>query len=307
MTLEANRRGGLEFSQPMKELDSNKREIMLQTALLIGGMVVISGLLAVILGLRLIGWPLRQLTEKTRRVAAGDLDSPVHLSSHDELSELAESLDQMCARLAESQSRIREEATARIAAQEQLRHADRLQTVGRLSAGIAHELGTPLNVVAGRAGLIMSGRLAADEIGQSAAAIKAEADKMTRIIRQLLDFARASTPRKAAVDLRTVVSRTIDLLHRLAEERKCRLDFTSGEESAIAAIDVEQIQQVLTNLVVNAMQAMPSGGFVRHRHRPPHGRKTARRVRRRSTRHRRSRIRRGSPDPAAAPTAGLRR
>ncbi|HEY2147340.1 MAG TPA: hypothetical protein VGH32_05350, partial [Pirellulales bacterium] len=90
-----------------------------------------------------------------------------------ELAELATSLNQMCERLAESQARIRAETSARIAAIEQLRHADRLKTVGRLAAGIAHELGTPLNVVAGRAGLIQSGRLPTDEIASSAAAIKA--------------------------------------------------------------------------------------------------------------------------------------
>lgn len=89
----------------------------------------------------------------------------------------------MCKRLAESQGKIREETAARIAAMEQLRHADRLKTVGRLASGIAHELGTPLNVVSGRASLIVSGKLPPGEIEQSAAAIKTEADKMTRIIR----------------------------------------------------------------------------------------------------------------------------
>ncbi|HEV2969525.1 MAG TPA: HAMP domain-containing sensor histidine kinase, partial [Pirellulales bacterium] len=204
----------------------------------------------------------RELTEKTRRVAAGDLDGPVNLRSHDELAELGESLNQMCSRLADSQNKIREETAARIAAIEQLRHTDRLNTVGRLAAGIAHELGTPLNVVAGRAGLILSGRLAPDEIGVSAAAIKTEADRMTKIIRQLLDFARAGTPRKATVDLRSVATQTVDLLRGLAEERKVQLCVAASGEPAVAAVDAEQIQQVLTNLVVNAIQAMPDGGEV---------------------------------------------
>ena len=186
----------------MTDLAANERDIIHRTALLIGGMVVISGLLAAWLGVRLIGQPLRRLIDKTRRVATGDLAGPVHLQSHDELAELSESLNQMCAQLAESQSMIQQESAARIAAIEQLRHTDRLKTVGRLAAGIAHELGTPLNVVSGRAGLIVSGKLAADEIGPSAAAIKTEVDKMTKIIRQLLDFARVNTPRRVPVDLR---------------------------------------------------------------------------------------------------------
>jgi two-component system, NtrC family, sensor kinase len=260
--LAVERRGGLEFSEPAAELESNKREIIFQTVLLVAGMALISGLLATYLGIRMIGEPLRELTEKTRRVAAGDLEGPVIIRTHDELAELGESLNQMCSRLAESQTKIREETAARIAAIEQLRHTDRLNTVGRLAAGIAHELGTPLNVVAGRASLILSGRLAQEEIGGSAAAIKTEADRMTKIIRQLLDFARAATPRKVAVDLRSVVSQTIDLLGGLAEERKVQICFAPSNEPASAAVDAEQIQQVLTNLMVNAIQAMPDGGKV---------------------------------------------
>jgi signal transduction histidine kinase len=184
------------------------------------------------------------------------------LKSHDELGELAASLNQMCERLAKSQAEIRGETSARLAAIEQLRHADRLKTVGRLAAGIAHELGTPLNVVAGRAELIQSGRLPSDEIAASAAAIKAEADKMTRIIRQLLDFARASRPRIANVDLRSVVKRTLDLLQQLAVQRRVEFCCELGTEAAMARIDADQIQQALANLVVNAIQAMPSGGRV---------------------------------------------
>ena len=150
--------------------------------------------------------PLEQLIAKARRIGGGDLEGPLHLRSRDELAELAENLNTMCANLTESQVRLRQETDARITALEQLRHADRLKTVGRLASGIAHELGTPLNVVAGRAGLIGSGKLDAEQIGESATAIKLEADKMTAIIRQLLDFARAgaskclSSPRRRPPD-----------------------------------------------------------------------------------------------------------
>ena len=198
--------------------------------------------------------------EKTRLISAGNLQGPIHLGTRDELAELGESLNRMCEQLAESQGKIHEETAARIAAMEQLRHADRLKTVGRMASGIAHELGTPLSVVSGRAGLIGSGKLTADEVSQSAAAIKAESEKMTKIIRQLLDFARASKPQKTAVDLRPVVSQTVDLLRPLAEKRKVELRLAAGGDPAVAEIDAGQIQQVLTNLIVNAVEAMPGGG-----------------------------------------------
>ena len=164
VALTAQRKGGLEFTHPMTELEANEQEIIQRTALLIGGMLLISGLLAVLLGVRLVGRPLEQLIAKARRIGDGDLEGPVHLRSRDELAELAENLNTMCAKLAESQTKLRQETAARITALEQLRHADRLKTVGRLASGIAHELGTPLNVVAGRAGLIGSGRLDSEQI-----------------------------------------------------------------------------------------------------------------------------------------------
>ena len=262
VALTAERRGALEFTHPETELQADEHEIIRRTALLIGGMLLISGLLAVLLGIRLVGRPLAQLIAKARRIGDGDLEGPVHLRSHDELAELAESFNTMCAKLAESQTKHRQEIAARTMALEQLRHADRLKTVGRLASGIAHELGTPLNVVAGRAGLIGSGKLDSEQITQSAVAIKLEADKMTTIIRQLLDFARASTPRKLPVDLRVVVRQTIDMLDSIAGKQHVQLSFKPDVDAAIAEIDAGQIQQVLTNLAINAIQAMPQGGQV---------------------------------------------
>ena len=98
------------------------------------------------------------------RIGQGDLSGPIHLRTRDELAQLGESLNEMCDALSTSQDKVREETAARTAAVSQLRHADRLKTVGRLASGMAHELGTPLNVVSGRAGLIASGKLSQEEI-----------------------------------------------------------------------------------------------------------------------------------------------
>jgi signal transduction histidine kinase len=262
IAVSAQRQGGLEFSHSLAALEENRRDVIRRTGLLIGGMALLTGLLATGLGVRLVGRPLRQIMEKVRRIAAGDLQHPLILQSGDELGKLADSLNAMCEQLAASQAKIHQETAARIAALEQLRHADRLKTVGRLAAGIAHELGTPLNVVSGRAGLIASGKLSGDDIGRSAAAIKQEAERMTRIIRQLLDFARASSPNKTPSNLSLITGQTADLLRALAEKHQVELCFTPPGEPAMVEMDAGQIQQVLTNLLVNAIQAMPGGGKV---------------------------------------------
>ena len=114
---------------------------------------MLCGVLVALLGIRLVGRPLEQLIEKTERIGRGDFSQPLELHGNDELSQLATALNRMSDQLRDQREKIRTESAGREAALEQLRHADRLKTVGRLASGVAHELGTPLNVVSGRAGL----------------------------------------------------------------------------------------------------------------------------------------------------------
>jgi signal transduction histidine kinase len=214
------------------------------------------------LGIRLIGRPLHRLVEKTRRVGKGDLTEPLHLQGHDEIAEVAAAFNVMCEQLAESQEQILAETTARIAALEQLRHADRLKTVGRLASGMAHELGTPLNVVSARGALIAEGTLSDAEIVESGNIIKAQSERITAIVRQLLDFARRSIPHREPADLRRVAEQAIRLLTTFAKKQNVTISLSCDVPDAMTEVDVGQIQQVLTNLIVNAVQAMPKGGTV---------------------------------------------
>ncbi len=246
-----NRLGGLELVGSLRPLEAYKREIILNTMGMMGGLLLLSACIMAWFGIVVLGRPLRKLTQKARRVGTGDLTDDVKVRGHDELSELAGALNSMCHQLT--------------ASQEQLRHADRLRTVGRLASGIAHELGTPLNVISGQAGLIASGRLPAEKINDSARAIKAESQRISGIIRQLLDFARRSAPRRAVCNLGQLLRSTIDLLEPLAAKRNVRFVAEQVADDAVADVDSGQIQQVLTNLLVNAVDAMPNGGDIQIR------------------------------------------
>src|SRR5512142_3555308 len=121
-------------------------------------MAALAAFIAVaVAGFHFVGRPMRALVAKARRIGAGDLSQPLELAQRDELGELAREMNQMCERLAEAQVRLQEETQRRLDTSEQLRHADRLTTVGKLASGVAHELGTPLNVVSARAKMIASG------------------------------------------------------------------------------------------------------------------------------------------------------
>lgn len=251
----------LEFIRSLESLEEETRDTIRIALASIGGMAAIAFGMVYVAGLRWIAAPLERLIEKTRRAGAGDFSGPVVVSGRDELAELATALNQMCDQLVQQQERIEAEVAKRLTAMEQLRHADRLKTVGRLAAGIAHELGTPLNVISGRAALIASGKLPAEELQSSADAIKHEADRITNIIRQLLDFARQRTAHRATLDVRGIAERTVELLKPLAVKRRVRVEVAAGPAPCVAHVDAGQIQQVLTNILVNAIQSMPQGGI----------------------------------------------
>jgi two-component system NtrC family sensor kinase len=139
--------------------------------------------------------------------------------------------------------------------------ANRLATVGRLASALAGELGTPLNIVAGRARMIATGELSREELSHSAKAIVRQADRMSDLIRQLLDFARRRTLMKMPFDLLALVRRAIAQQSPLAESRGVTLRL-ENDAPAVATVDRAQIQLAISHLLANAIQASAAGDAV---------------------------------------------
>ena len=250
----------LELAESFALEESYARDAFTHAAATSAAVALLSALLTAVLGVLLIGRPMRALIEKARRVGEGDLLGPLELTQRDEIAELAREMNAMCAQLLRAKERIAAETAARINALEQLRHADRLSTVGKLASGVAHELGTPLNVVSGRARMIQTGEASGDEARDCARIVVQQSEAMTRIIRQLLDFARRRHPQKAPEDLTGLARQTLNLLAPMAQKKRLHVEFVGEGGEARAAVDAGQLQQALTNLVVNAIQATSEGG-----------------------------------------------
>ncbi|MCA9139566.1 MAG: HAMP domain-containing histidine kinase [Planctomycetales bacterium] len=240
--------GGVEVSESTTNRDRFIQGSVVASLLSLLGVAALSSAVIYFGGVFLVAKPLGILNEQVRRIGQGELPQPPALESNDELGSLALAISQMSQQLHRQQDTIR--------------HTDRLGTVGTLAAGMAHEMGTPLNVVAGRANLIASGQLSPEEVNQSARTIKSEAERMTAIIRQLLDFARRSSADHVAIDVRSIAKKTSDLIQPLAAKSSCHLALEMDDEPCEINGDATQIQQVLTNLITNAIQAMPRGGNV---------------------------------------------
>jgi signal transduction histidine kinase len=253
--------GAIEIAESMDARDRYIRSSFWNTVLATVAMIIVSGAGVVVFGLWLVGKPLRLLAAKAKRVGQGDLGGPLELRQKDEIGELATEVNAMCERLAEANARTEAETIARIETLEQLRHADRLITVGRLAAGIAHELGTPLNVIVGRTKMLRRGGLHPAVSAEYLGVVAEQAERITAIIRQLMDFARPREPKISAVDLRTIARSIVKLLEPMARKRSVSLAVTS-HDSVQALGDAMQLEQVLSNLVVNAIQACKEGGRV---------------------------------------------
>ncbi len=253
--------GALWVQEPLiAQRESIQRIVVSQifTAVVLG---IVWALVAIGLGAIIIGRPMKKAADKARRVGEGDLAGPLVIDQNDEIGDLAREMNKMCEELLLSREKLENEVTVRLQTQEQLRHADRLNTVGKLASGIAHELGTPLNVVAMRGRMAASGEVLGADAQNNGRVIVQQAESMTRIIRQLLDFARRASPAKTHESLNTLVSQTIVMLGPLAEKQGCTVTLNEGPV-VFSEIDRGQIQQAITNLVVNALQALPGRGNI---------------------------------------------
>jgi two-component system, NtrC family, sensor kinase len=256
--------GALRLSESLREERRFVRSTLLHlfgtTAAIAFGAVLIS----ILVGSSLIVEPMHALVLQARRIGSGDLTQRIESTSRDEISELVAEMNKMCSQIEESRARLKSETRARIATLEQLRHADRLATVGTLASGIAHELGTPLNVVSGRARMVETEAGNRTDIANNVRIIREQAERMTRIIRQLLDFSRLKSPQKAIADSTGILKETLSLLKPFAEKRSVAFDFAQEDPAAgTLAVDAEQMKQVFTNIVMNGIQAMPDGGTLK--------------------------------------------
>lgn len=219
---------------------------------------VIALSMSLLAGMHLLGRPLKHLVDSADRLGGGDLTVRVTDRSTDELASLAVAFNRMAMQLQKARDDSERDSQARVETLNQLRHAERLTTVGRLSAGLAHELGTPLNVVIGRAELVADGEVLGDEARENGRIIVEQGQRMNTIIRQLLEFARARRPRPRRTDVAAVFRTCQEMLRPLAKERGATIEVALNHSIVLEA-DGDQLEQMVINLAVNGLQAMTAG------------------------------------------------
>jgi len=229
----------------------------LLTALLLA---ITGGLLSVVVGAWVVGGPLERVVAQARRIGAGDFTGRLRDDGSDEIGALKRELNAMCELLDQARKRVEDETAAKTATLEQLRHLDRLRTVGTLASAVAHELGTPLNVVLIHAQAMLAGP-EPSETTEAGEAIVRQVERMSLTVRSLLDFARQSPPAKDRVRLADVASGAASLVLPLARRSGISLDVEVDDDCHVPG-DAIQLEQALTNFIVNAIHATSSGGRI---------------------------------------------
>jgi two-component system, NtrC family, sensor kinase len=250
--------GAMELSQPLASKGAYAWRGFMSALLSSLAMLLVGGVAMAAIGVRLVGQPVAELIGAARRIGEGHFNVVESSKRQDEFGEIARALSAMSSDLAAERRRATAEAEARIVALDQLRHAERLSTLGQLASVLAHEVGTPLNVIAGHAKLIAMGRLDAPAVKESASGIGAQCERITSIVRRVLDYARRSPPRRRRVQAADIVGQTWAMLRGLAQQRDVELAWVAPSEPIEVLADPDQIQQALTNIVINALHASPA-------------------------------------------------
>jgi len=145
---------------------------------------------------------------------------------------------------------------------EQMKRAERLFALGQLSAGLAHEIRNPLASIAGAAGILQRNHHRERDDAECLEIISKECQRLNGLLTQFLDFARPRAPKYQTTDFGAVVDSVMELAAHAVDKRSIELRKEISPDLAPVECDPDLLKQVLLNLVINAIQAMPGGGEV---------------------------------------------
>jgi len=262
--------GGIQMEVPIGDLVMSlleSKRIILITIILDAIVLIIFG--SFLLS-RVLVKPIKDLVRLTQRISDGDFSQKIEATSKNEIGQLIGSFNRMIERLKENQESLENyleslESTNKQLkqAQEELIRTEKLASIGRFAAGVAHEVGNPLGAILGYTSILQKEGLDREESKDYLKRIVKEIERINRIVRELLDFARPSKFEIKDVEINKVIESALSLLsyQNNFKNIETKLDL----QSDLPAIkgDEFQLSQVFINIILNATDAMPEGGILR--------------------------------------------
>ena len=258
----------------VEQARSRGREVAMAFAL---PTILLVTLLIDVVTRRVVHLPIAELQRTIRRVSEGDLTSRAPILRRDELGMVAAGLNDMLSRLEHAsdllQQRVREatsellvrnaeleESYQRVLGlQEALARAERMAAVGEMAASVAHQVGTPLNLVSGYVQMIREDPQTQTAVRQRLEIVEAQLSQVTHVLRTMLDEARRPSPR-TATSLAPLVERACAIARPRLARSGVQVDVRLDEPLPAVDANAAQLELALLNLVTNALDAMPEGG-----------------------------------------------
>jgi signal transduction histidine kinase len=211
--------------------------------------------------------PLSRLVRGIRDVGRGESTTPLPIARRDEIGRVAEAFNEMTAQLHAARGQLLLETEHALELDQQLRQSATLAVAGRLATGLAHEIGTPLNIISGQVEYVQN-LPPGVPLDEELTVIVEQIDRISTMIRSLLDTVRPVKPEIGPTALHGTVGRLLLLLDHTARRHGVALEVSVPDDLPLVRADRNQLQQVIINLLMNAFEAARPSGSVSLRARP---------------------------------------
>jgi len=248
--------------RPLREMHADLAATRWRVVLSMAAFVLVVAVLTMALSRFWVSAPLARMVSHMRRVRAGDLSPSTQPHGADEVGATLQEFEALVRDLAEARSRLETEGEARRRLELALREVDKLATIGELAAGLAHEIGSPLQVLDGRIGALEA---KADDPGETrrvARILREQAQRITRIVARLTGLAQRRPMASRALDAGPPVRTVVDLLEGEARRRGVRLSLEIARDLPALRGDSDSLQQLALNLLRNSLDATEAGGHI---------------------------------------------
>jgi len=262
--------GGVQMEVPIGDLMMSlleSRRVILVTVILDGIVLIIFG--SFLLS-RVLVKPIKDLLRLTQKISDGDFSQKIEVTSSNEIGQLIGSFNRMIERLRKNQESLEnyleslESANKQLKqAQEELIRTEKLASIGRFAAGVAHEVGNPLGAILGYTGILQKEGMNHEEARDYLKRIEKEIERINRIVRELLDFARPSKFEIKDVEVNKILESTLSLLSYQKNFKNVETQLDLQRDLPLIKGDESQLSQVFINVILNAIDAMPDGGILR--------------------------------------------
>ncbi len=215
--------------------------------------------------------PIQGVVFATNKIAQGDLDHKVEINFRDEIGQLAQSFNQMTENLKKAneklikwgktlEKRVEERTKELREMQDYLIQSEKLASLGKMSAGVAHEINNPLTSILINTHLMLEKLEKNHAFHEYLSLIADETTRCTNIVKGLLEFSRQSLPQKAYTDINEIINRTLQLLENQTSFQNISIIKKLNQNLPQIRVDKDKVEQVFWNLMINASEAMPDGG-----------------------------------------------